>query len=170
MSRFQAVRPWAVLAFSAAAACAAPEAPAAPAGLTGADRAAIEQGSTEFEEAVRAGNFASVAGLYAPNAVMMPPNEAAVSGPAAIQAWMEAFPPITQFELTNTAIDGAGDIAYVTGTYSMTLMTPDSTTVADNGKFIEIRRRQADGRWLMTHDMFNSDVPLPTAPATPPTP
>jgi ketosteroid isomerase-like protein len=50
----------------------------------------------------------------------------------------------------------------------MEFTMPDSTKVPDTGKFMDIRRRQADGRWLFTHDIFNSDIPLPTEPA--PTP
>jgi ketosteroid isomerase-like protein len=41
--------------------------------------------------------------------------------------------------------------------------TPDGkSAVGDHGKFLEIRRRQADGRWLVAADIFNSDQPVPT--------
>ena len=36
---------------------------------------------------------------------------------------------------------------------------PDGTAVPDAGKYLEIRRRQPDGRWLLSHDMFSSDSP-----------
>ena len=33
--------------------------------------------------------------------------------------------------------------------------------VAENIKGIHVYRRQADGSWKMTHDVWNSDDPLP---------
>jgi len=159
VSRFQIARLAAVLAFLASAACAAPA--AAPAGLSAADRAAIQQVTTEFVQNVRAANFAAVGALYTADGALLPPNGPAVTGRAAIQAFLESFPPITDFNLTEVTVDGSGDVAFVHGTYSMTLTMPDGMSMSDSGKSIEIRRRQADGRWLITHDIFNSDVPLP---------
>jgi hypothetical protein len=34
----------------------------------------------------------------------------------------------------------------------------------DSGKYI-VRWAQQNGRWLMVDDIWNSDTPLPTAPA-----
>ncbi len=31
-------------------------------------------------------------------------------------------------------------------------------TSDDVGKFLEIRERQTDGQWLITNDIFNSDI------------
>ncbi len=33
--------------------------------------------------------------------------------------------------------------------------------VQDRGKYVEIRRKQADGAWLIAVDIFNSDLPIP---------
>ena len=163
MRRLAEVRPWVVLATLAVSAC-APEAPAAPATLTDADKTAIQQTTTEFVQNMRAKNFAGVAALYASNAVLMPPNAPEVRGTAGIQAFLESLPPLTDFNLTQVTMAGSGDVAFVRGTYSMTIMMPDSTTAPDVGKYIEIWRKQADGSWLISHDIFNSDVPLPAAP------
>jgi len=37
----------------------------------------------------------------------------------------------------------------------------------DSGKYI-VRWAQQNGRWLMVDDVWNSDLPLPTAAPTPP--
>ena len=39
----------------------------------------------------------------------------------------------------------------------------DEQPIQDHGKFIEIRRKQPDGSWLISRDIFNSDLPLPSA-------
>ena len=129
--------------------------------ISDGDRTAMRQAANEFAENMRAGSFAGVAAHYTADATLMPPNAPAVNGHSAIQAFLESFPPISAFELRQVTVDGSGDLAFVHGTYAMTLTMPDGTAVPDAGKFIEIRRRQADGRWLMTHDIFNSDSPAP---------
>jgi uncharacterized protein (TIGR02246 family) len=157
-----AVRSWLAPLLLVVTSCAPAEPAAAPAGLSDVDRAAIEEVTAEFTRHARAGDFAAVAALYTPDAVLMSPNAPSAVGRAAIQAALEAFPPLSEFELTSVSVDGSGDVAYVQGTYRLTMTLPDSSSVTDTGKFIEIRRRQADGRWLLSHDIFNSDLPLPT--------
>jgi ketosteroid isomerase-like protein len=43
---------------------------------------------------------------------------------------------------------------------------PDGKPMKDRGKFIEVWKKQADGKWKVVADMFNSDIPLP-APEPP---
>ena len=67
---------------------------------------------------------------------------------------------MSEFSLTPIEIDGRGDLAYVRGTYAMTIVGTDGHEVGkDHGKYVEIRRRQPDGKWLIVVDMYNSDVP-----------
>ena len=68
---------------------------------------------------------------------------------------------MSQFDLQQSTVEGSEDLAFVHGTYTMTLVMPDGTAVPDAGKYLEIRRRQPDGRWLLSHDMFSSDSPEP---------
>src|SRR5262245_5711522 len=98
--------------------------------------------------------------LFAEDGVLNPPNQPAVKGRAAIRAWLEKLPPLTAFKLENTKIEGRDDLAYVLGTYTLTMTPPGAPgPVNDAGKFVEVRRRQADGRWLVLVDMFSSDLP-----------
>jgi ketosteroid isomerase-like protein len=128
-----------------------------------ADHKANRDVLANFVRGVQGSHFDSVAALYAEDAVFMPPNEPAVRGRAQIQKWMSAFPKVTAFSATDEEIEGNGDIAYVTGRYKMSFVPPGAkTAVSDSGKFIEVRKRQPNGTWLITRDIFNSDVPLPT--------
>jgi ketosteroid isomerase-like protein len=105
------------------------------------------------------------AALFLDDAVVNPPNEPAVKGHAAIRAWLEKFPPITEFQLNNLKVEGRGDLAYVLGTYTMTIIpTGAPEPVKDSGKFVTVVRRQADGRWLVAVDMFSSDLPAAPPP------
>src|ERR1043166_7805153 len=61
-------------------------------------------------------DFATWAALFLDDAVVNPPNEPAVKGRAAIRAWLEKFPPITEFKLNNEKVEGREDFAYILGT------------------------------------------------------
>jgi ketosteroid isomerase-like protein len=140
------------------------------AGLSAADLKTINDGSLAFSKAVLAKDWAAMSALYTEDGLLCPPNEPSVKGRAAIKAWAGKFPPLSAFVLKNEKVEGALDLAYVSGTFTMTIAPPGAPPVKDSGKYLEIRKRQADGKWLMTIDIFNSDLPAPPAPPTPATP
>jgi uncharacterized protein (TIGR02246 family) len=134
--------------------------------LSEADIKKIDDVTQAAVSAALAKDFATWAALFLDDAVVNPPNEPAVKGRAAIRAWLEKFPPITEFKLNNEKVEGREDLAYVLGTYTMTITPPGAPgPVKDSGKFVTVVRRQPDGRWLCAVDMFSSD--LPTAPPPP---
>jgi ketosteroid isomerase-like protein len=141
----------------------------APAGLSEADRTAVRQGCESFANLLNAKDFKGAAALYAEDAIVLPPNQAAVEGRAAIQAFLEAFPPFSNFQLKSLEIEGRGDLAYERGTNSMTVTPAGAAPIEDRGKYVAIWRKQADGSWKCVRDIWNSDLPLP-APEKPAAP
>ncbi len=135
-------------------------APPPPAELTEADKSAITAAERTFQKAFNDSNWDALAAQYTEDAVVMPPNGATVTGREGIKALFSSFPPGTVVELKIVDIKGVGDLAYVRGASALTIPMGD-VTATDLGKYIEIRRKQADGSWLMTVDIFNSDTPLP---------
>ena len=128
--------------------------------LSEEDIQAIKEITTRFAQAVNAKDWASVAALYTEDAVFMPANMPRVEGREAILTWMQGFPPLQNFELVDEGIDGAGDLAYVFGSVVMTFAAEEGQeSVKDIGKYVEIRRKQDDGSWLIAVDIFNSDAP-----------
>src|SRR6266566_963013 len=97
--------------------------------------------------------------MYAENATFMPPNQSMVQGRAAIRAWIKTVPPMSHFTASAIEINGCGDLAYVRGTYQVAYLSG----ATEHGKFLEIRRGEKDGRWLIVADIFNSDVPTTTS-------
>lgn len=129
-------------------------------GLSAADRSSIEDVTRRFENAIRSKDWAGVAALYTDDTIFNPPNAPAIEGRAAVEAWMANFPPLNAFSLEPVKVEGSGDLAYVLGRYTMTLAPPGAPEpIHDHGKFIEIRRRQPNGEWLISADIFNSDLP-----------
>lgn len=134
-------------------------------GLSQTDMRKINEATQTAMTAALAKDFATWAGLFLDDAVVYPPNEPAVKSRASIRAWMEKFPPITEFKLINVSVEGREDLALVLGTYTMTIAPPGAPgPVKDSGKFVTVYRRQVDGRWLVAVDMFSSDLPAVPAP------
>lgn len=132
------------------------------------DKAVMRASADSFNVYFRTDNDSAIANMFAENAVFMPPNMGVVEGRAAIRAFFESFPAIPDFTGVIIEVEGRDDLAYVRGTYSYTMPAVGrNPAVQDHGKFVEIRRRQTDGKWLVVVDIFNSDLPLP-GPSAPP--
>jgi ketosteroid isomerase-like protein len=142
--------------------CRAGEAPE----MSDADRAAIRAEMEKYNAAVNAGDFEAWGNALASDVVVMPPNTAPLQGREAAVNWVKSLPKIT---LTTTAdeVTGHGDLAYVRGTFGVTATLPDGSTMNDKGSFLEIRRRQADGTWQLTRDIWHSDLPPPATSTDP---
>jgi len=136
-----------------------PAPPPGPAMLSDADKAGIEETTRAFGKAFEAKDWAGVAATYTEDAILLPPNAAAVKGRAAIQEFLGSFPPASNFQIKTVEVDGRGDLAYVYGTYSMTITPEGADPVEESGKYLEIRQKQADGSWLLHRDMFSSNMP-----------
>ena len=129
-----------------------------PASLTEADKAAIEASLAEWVKGALANDWAAVAATYTEDAVLMPPNSPIVEGRANIQAYFEGFPPVRELTATNVEVMGQGDTVYVRGTYTMTIAAEDAEAIMETGKYLEVRKKQPDGSWLLHRDMFSSDL------------
>jgi len=122
-------------------------------GLSRDDVARINEVTQSFEKAVLTRNWKGVAALYVEDGVLYSPGETAVKGRTSIETCLAALPELTGFKLRNTKVEGNGDIAYVQGTFLMTAMDK-SEEVEDSGYYLEVRRKQADGRWLIAVHML----------------
>ncbi len=132
------------------------------AGLSAEDMAAIRADTEAFAQAVLDRDWAAATALFSDDAVLMPPNGPAVEGRAAIQAWFESFPTVTEFANPPVKIDGRDDLVFVRGRYELTVMPEGATEpLKDTGKYVDVRRKQPDGTWLVVIDIWNSDLPLP---------
>jgi ketosteroid isomerase-like protein len=105
--------------------------------------------------------------LYTQDAIVLRPHAPAVQGRDAIQQWLATVPSISNAKGQSVEIMGYGDLAYLRGTYSMTFTIPGvPTPIDERGKVLQIYRKQSDGSWKMTREIYNSDLPLPVpAPA-----
>jgi ketosteroid isomerase-like protein len=119
------------------------------------DAARIREASAEFAKAVIARDLKALVSQYTNDGVLYPPGETMVKGHAAIEACLAALPPMRDFVLRVLSVEGQGDLAYVQGTYTLVTAPPGAAEpVQDSGYFLEVLRRQPDGRWLIAVQMF----------------
>jgi ketosteroid isomerase-like protein len=140
----------------------AEEAVAEVVALSDEDVAAIKTAHDAYGQTMISKDWAALIAMYTEDAEVMPPNMPLIQGREAIQAWSEASPPYTAFNLTCVEIDGRSDLAYVRGEYTLTMEIEGAPEpIQDIGKFITILQKQQGGSWLIALDIFNSDLPLP---------
>ena len=134
------------------------------AGLSEEDVAAIKKDVEEvWVGAMKAGDLATLAAMFTEDAVNMPENEPAHQGREAIKAWLSADDfQFTDLRQTAEEIAGRDDLAYVRGAFSATVeVEGEPEPIELIGKFIEIRRKQPNGTWLIAVNIVNSDLPVP---------
>jgi uncharacterized protein (TIGR02246 family) len=134
--------------------------------ISGAQTASLAAGPPDElrQKWMAAGNAkdaAAIAALYAEDAVVMPPNAAAVKGRAAIQSFWKGMVDQLTGNVTLTRVSGwqGADTGYEAGTFAAKMGTAN-----DAGKYLITFKKSADGKWLITNDIFNSDLPCPPPP------
>jgi ketosteroid isomerase-like protein len=130
--------------------------------LSEADLAGIRAADSAFAEAANVGNLDGIVAVYAKNAALLPPNLPPQKGQAAIRSfWGGFFQAYTvRFEIGSDMVEGRGDLAYNLGHYRFTAVpkAKSGPGVADEGKFVEILKKQPDGSWKYVVDMYSSNL------------
>ena len=133
-----------------------------------ADVAALDQLRDDYVSAVNSGDAATIAGLHTEDAIIMWPNGPRVIGTEAIRARFEGNYELTTAEL-NVSTEGNsvnGDSAHSWGSFTLTV-TPkaEGEPLEDEGKWVNVYKRQDDGSWKYALSIWNSDKPLPESPS-----
>lgn len=106
---------------------------------------------------------------YSDDAIVMPPNAAAATTKEAIRkTWKDVFDVTVSgsWKATNVKVANSDDMAYVSGTYEFTMNGPSGKPETDKGKYVEVWKKQAGGKWTCEVDIWNSDLPASPAAET----
>lgn len=128
-----------------------------PGAFTDEDRAAIEALSNEWLAAHTAKDWDALITLYTDDAVFIPPEGPLVQGKEDIRTWFLENESDARVELNNIEIEGVGDLAYVRGESTITVLSETGSPTAIRGVYLDIRRRSPDGSWLVSRDMVRLD-------------
>jgi ketosteroid isomerase-like protein len=147
-----------------------------PADTSGSAKQAIDAANAQWPRLTSTGHADSIAEFYVADAVLMPPNMATIHGKEAVRAFfatINAIEPRPTLTLRAVTVVANGPVAVETGRWHWAFPAgatlPPGTPAVDSGKYI-VRWAEQNGRWLMVDDVWNSDLPLPTAPPPPPPP
>ena len=132
--------------------------------LSAADQAGIRSADSAFMAAANAGDADKIAEVYAEDGSVLAPNLPPQKGRDAVRAFWGGFLDAytVRFELASDTIEGRGDLAYNQGRYRYTAVPKAKGVpgVADEGKFLEILKKQPDGSWKYVVDMYSSNLTL----------
>lgn len=135
--------------------------------LATSDVVALHRADSAFAAAVNAGDAAAVAAVYLPNAHLLPPNAPPIEGREAIRKFWAGLLDAYQVKITmgTDEVEGRGDLAFARGHYALDA-TPKGKGAPfhEEGKFVEILRRQPDAGWGYAVDMYSPNQPAAPAP------
>jgi ketosteroid isomerase-like protein len=130
------------------------------AGNKSADEKAVRAADAEWSKVAGAKDLDKTVSYYADDAVVLPPNQSMVTSKDGIRdLWKGFLDSFTDISWKTTRVENSGNMGYLIGTYAMTMK--DGTK--DTGKYCEVWKKQADGKWKVVVDMFSSDLPLAAA-------
>ena len=139
------------------------------------DSAAFEKQAKEdvrkFIPAFNTGDVETILAMYAPDAEVMAPGNPRAVGHDAIRTLVEKLSGELQTGAVSLELNdddkaaASGDIGHHTGSY---VVKDASGAVVDSGNYLAVMQKQADGKWLMIRDTWNSDRPPPAPPAAEP--
>jgi uncharacterized protein (TIGR02246 family) len=124
----------------------------------------VESLNSEFSKAVSNQDLDSVMDLYTSDAWLLPPGVPMIQGSDGIRAFFQTMldAGVRALNLESAAVEGSGDVAVDIGRYRLTVEPPGADSVIEEGKYIVVLRRQADGNLRLAYDTFNSDAAPPS--------
>jgi uncharacterized protein (TIGR02246 family) len=138
---------------------------AAPPDTRAADEQAIRNTEAAWVRAFATKEPAKAAAFYADDASSMLPDTPLMTGKQAILAGMKPELGDPNFSLvfapTKVEIAKSGDIAYSQGWFKYTTTDPKTKNrVGQNGNYVEVYKKQADGAWKVEEDIATEETPL----------
>jgi uncharacterized protein (TIGR02246 family) len=127
---------------------------------TAAEERVIRELDRKWVQAVAAKDTMAIGNFYAEDGEFLPHGGPRVTGRAAVRsAWAQFLkaPNLSlTFEPAKVVVSSAGDLAYETGTYTLSMDGPKGQRVEDTGKFV-VAWKRVGNEWKAALDIFNSD-------------
>jgi uncharacterized protein (TIGR02246 family) len=139
-------------------------------GAASAQDATIEKAlrdlDAQMSAAAAAKDVDKLVSHYSDDAIVLPPNAPAATTKESIRSlWKDliASASSVSWKATKVEVAKSGDMAFLSGTYEVTMKDAGGKTVNDRGKYLEVWEKQADGKWKCGADAWNSDLPATPA-------
>ena len=107
--------------------------------------------------------------FYSDDAIVFPPNAASAATKDAIRSgWKQMFASpgfVITWQPTRVQVGKSGQMAWVSGTYELTMNDASGKPINDRGTYLEVWEKQTDGNWKCAADMWNSNLLAASTPA-----
>jgi ketosteroid isomerase-like protein len=137
------------------------------AGDTKAEQA-LREADAAWSKAAESKDLDKTLSYYSDDATVLPPNAPAATTKEAIRkVWQDMLATpgfVISWKATKVEVAKSGDLGFVSGTYEVTMNDASGKPVSEKGKYVEVWKKQADGKWKCGTDTWNSDLPA-SAPA-----
>jgi ketosteroid isomerase-like protein len=124
------------------------------------ERAALMQTSRDWAETVATGNLESALEYWTENAIVLPPDQPAMVGKAAIREFLRQASSIPGFSITwepeQATVSDEGDMGYLVESNRITFNDASGVLKTQYGKGVTVWRKQADGAWKCVVDTWNN--------------
>jgi len=138
------------------------------------DMTAVTALRDSFVRTFAAGDAEAIGKLYTPDVVVMQSHQPTETGrEAVVKSNAGLFSQFgVKLELMSDETVTMGDFGYDRGRYRFTL-TPKTAGMpappTDEGRYLVLLHKEADGHWLVSRDIGSSSLPMPMPPAPTPT-
>jgi ketosteroid isomerase-like protein len=123
---------------------------------------------TQWSEAAATKDLDGTLAYYSEDAIVLPPNATRAATKETIRkVWKDILATsglVITWKSAKVKLGKSGEMAWVSGTYELTMNDPSGKPANDRGKYLEVWEKQSDGNWKCAADMWNSDLAGP-APA-----
>jgi ketosteroid isomerase-like protein len=137
------------------------------AGDTKAEQA-LREADAAWSKAAESKDLDKTVSYYSDDATVLPPNAPVATTKEAIRkVWQDMLATpgfVISWKATKVEVAKSGDLGFVSGTYEVTMNDASGKPVSEKGKYVEVWKKQADGKWKCGTDTWNSDLPA-SAPA-----
>ncbi len=120
----------------------------------------------EFVAAMNARDPQKVFALAAPDLVLYAEGQKAVAGLENFRAMFQRMLEsgmTWELRMETTRVESSGTLAIELGRYWKTMRRPDGSSRASEGRYVDVWKRQPDGRWLLiVHAPSDDPPPAPT--------
>lgn len=130
-----------------------------------ADIKTIEKLEAQWVKDIEEKNLENWVNHYAEDGSLLVPNSPAVTGRDNIRAAIKGRIADPHYSLVwrPMKIEASERLAYVRGVYAITRTDAKTRApISDQGKYVTVYRKEADGSWKVVQDMASSDLPART--------
>jgi len=132
---------------------------------THADEQAIRKAEMNAVRAWNEGDIDGYMTAYPEDSEWLPPNSPRVKGAEGIRVLASQLAANPGFafdgQVATVEVSSDGNLAYLIGTYQLTLSDQEGNLGTDHGKFVEVWKKHPDSTWNHVLAIWNSDNPCP---------